>query len=149
MNLIWHITLSVISFCIMEGVAWFSHKYIMHGFLWHLHKDHHKKESKGFLEKNDYFFVLFATPGALLIILGSIYIISEFVFVGIGISMYGLSYFLIHDVFIHQRIRWFRNTRSTYMIAIRKAHKIHHKNVSKEKGIYFGMLYVPKKYFTK
>ena len=27
-------------------MAWFSHKYIMHGFLWNLHKDHHVKNKK-------------------------------------------------------------------------------------------------------
>jgi beta-carotene 3-hydroxylase len=36
------------AFISMEGVAWFSHKYIMHGLLWSLHRDHHKKESAGF-----------------------------------------------------------------------------------------------------
>ena len=33
----------MISFIGMECMAWFSHKYIMHGFLWKLHKDHHQK----------------------------------------------------------------------------------------------------------
>ena len=48
------------AFLLMEGVAWFTHKFIMHGLLWSLHKDHHKKESKGFLEHNDFFFLIFA-----------------------------------------------------------------------------------------
>ena len=52
----------VATFLIMEAVAWLSHKYIMHGFLWHLHKDHHKKDHYGFFEKNDYFFLIFAIP---------------------------------------------------------------------------------------
>ena len=26
----------------MEFMAWFTHKYVMHGFLWNLHFDHHK-----------------------------------------------------------------------------------------------------------
>ena len=30
---------------------------------------------------------------------------------------------------------------------IRRAHKIHHKNIHKEEGECFGMLWVPKKYF--
>ena len=28
----------------MEGVAWLTHKYVMHGAFWYLHKDHHKKD---------------------------------------------------------------------------------------------------------
>ena len=31
------------TFIFMEGVAWFTHKYVMHGFLWSWHKSHHKK----------------------------------------------------------------------------------------------------------
>ena len=46
----------------MEGVAWFTHKYIMHGFLWSLHKDHHQPNHDTILEKNDFFFVIFAIP---------------------------------------------------------------------------------------
>jgi len=38
-------------------------------------------------------------------------------------------------------------TKSKYIIAIRKAHKIHHKNRNKDHCINFGMLVVPWKYF--
>jgi beta-carotene 3-hydroxylase len=34
-----------------------------------------------------------------------------------------------------------------YFRAIRKAHKVHHKNQFKEEGECFGMLIVPMKYF--
>ena len=44
------------AFVTMETVAWLAHKYIMHGILWNLHKDHHKKEGEGFIEHNDFFF---------------------------------------------------------------------------------------------
>jgi len=53
----------VASFLSMEGAAWLTHKFVMHGFLWILHKDHHKKESSGFFEQNDFFFLIFALPG--------------------------------------------------------------------------------------
>lgn len=33
-------------------------------------------------------------------------------FIGIGISLYGLTYFLIHDVYIHRRFNWFRHLDS-------------------------------------
>ena len=35
---IWIFTV-IATFCFMEFIAWFSHKYIMHGFMWFLHKD--------------------------------------------------------------------------------------------------------------
>ena len=57
-----HSLITIGAFLAMEGVAWFTHKYIMHGILWHLHEDHHNKQSKGFFEHNDYFFLFFALP---------------------------------------------------------------------------------------
>ena len=43
----------------MEFVAWATHKYVMHGFLWVLHADHHRPSHRG-LQKNDWFSVFFA-----------------------------------------------------------------------------------------
>ena len=38
----------------MEGVAWASHKYVMHGFAWAWHRDHHEPHDRT-MEKNDRF----------------------------------------------------------------------------------------------
>jgi beta-carotene 3-hydroxylase len=56
-------------------------------------------------------------------------------------------YFLIHDLFIHQRVRIWRNTKNPYLRAIRKAHKVHHKHLTRLDGECFGMLWVPLKYY--
>ena len=81
----------------MEFVAWFAHKYIMHGFLWSWHESHHKPhENEGFFEKNDLFFIVFALPSMLCYITGSVTDYRAFFFIGVGISIYGLIYFLIH-----------------------------------------------------
>ena len=53
-----NILLMLIAFLGMEFMAWFTHKYIMHGLLWRLHRDHHHRDNKGFFEQNDYFFFL-------------------------------------------------------------------------------------------
>ena len=135
------------AFCAMEGVAWFTHKYIMHGLLWSLHKDHHKKESEGFLEHNDFFFLIFAIPGILALFFGREQGFNYLFWIGFGITLYGMAYFLVHDVFIHQRFKIFRNTDSSYLKAIRRAHKMHHKHLTKEEGESFGMLWVSLKYF--
>jgi hypothetical protein len=50
------------TFAIMEFMAWFIHKYIMHGVLWVLHKDHHQKDHDSWFERNDAFFLFFAEP---------------------------------------------------------------------------------------
>lgn len=131
----------------MEGVAWFTHKYIMHGLFWNLHRDHHHKDHEGFLERNDFFFLIFAIPGIICLGLGSLYENTIALYIGIGITLYGAAYFFIHDIFIHQRFKIFRNSEHWYFKAIRRAHKMHHKHINKEHGECFGMLWVPFKYF--
>ncbi len=136
----------------MEFVAWFAHKYVMHGWLWSWHEDHHQPhhEKDGFFEKNDLFFLVFATPSALSFLLGHfVESLSWLTFVGIGISIYGLIYFLIHDVYIHQRFKWFRQLDSKYSRAILRAHGAHHAIRTKEDCESFGLLIVNSKYFKK
>jgi beta-carotene 3-hydroxylase len=141
--------ITLVTFLVMEFVSWFSHKYIMHGSLWVLHEDHHVHKP-GFFEKNDAFFLIFAIPSATSFIVGSIYPeVRGLVYVGLGILLYGIAYFLVHDVFIHQRFRWFTRTNNRYFRAIRKAHKVHHKHRGKEDGECFGMLIVPMKYWKE
>ena len=137
------------AFFAMEGVAWFTHKYIMHGLLWSLHKDHHKKESSGFFEHNDFFFLIFAIPGMAAIYFGMQGGYNFLFWIGLGITLYGITYFLVHDIFIHQRFKVLKKTDNTYFRAIRKAHKVHHKHLGKEEGECFGMLWVPRRYFRE
>lgn len=143
------VTLATIA--IMEFVAWFAHKYVMHGWLWDWHEDHHKPhfEKEGFFEKNDLFFLVFAIPSALSYIIGSSTAHFWLFFVGIGISIYGLIYFLIHDVYIHQRFKWFRQLDNKYSRGILRAHGAHHAKHTKEDCESFGLLVVDKKYFKK
>ena len=139
----------IAAFISMEAVAWSAHKYLMHGPLWFLHRDHHKKESKGFFEQNDYFFLIFALPGIAALFAGWRYHFNSLFFLGLGISLYGLTYFLVHDIFIHQRFKIFRISRNFYLKAIRRAHKMHHKHLDRKDGECFGMLWVPFKYFRE
>ncbi len=144
-----YIFITVLTFIIMEGITWCTHKFVMHGFLWYLHEDHHQPKYKDLFEKNDAFFVIFALPSATLIILGTTPSLNWVFFVGLGIMFYGAAYFLVHDVLIHQRFKWFKNTDSAYLKALRKAHKVHHKHLDKWDGECFGMLIVPKKYYSQ
>ncbi|MGE5108930.1 MAG: beta-carotene hydroxylase [Sphingobacteriales bacterium] len=136
------------TFLLMEGITWCTHRFVMHGFLWYLHEDHHKAEP-GFFEKNDVFFVIFAVPSILLIYSGTYDNVWWMQAIGFGIMAYGFAYFMVHDVIIHQRFKWFTRSNSTYVRAIRWAHKMHHKHLDKHEGESFGMLYVHKKYREK
>ncbi len=146
----WYINILVlfIAFLSMEGVAWFTHKYIMHGLLWTLHRDHHRKDTYGFFERNDFFFLFFAIPGIICIFSG--FSTMNYVFyAGIGITLYGLTYFVVHDVLIHQRIHFLKRLSFPYFNALRKAHKVHHKHLTKEDGECFGLLFIPRKYLKE
>ena len=133
----------------MEFMAWFSHKYIMHGFLWSLHKDHHKKDHDSWFERNDLFFIFYAIVSMSLVILWGEYGFWAGLPMALGIFTYGLSYFIVHDIFIHQRFKIFKKTNSRYAKGLRRAHKMHHKSIHKEDGEWFGMLWVPLKYFKQ
>lgn len=143
-----YILITLATFCIMEGITWLAHRFVMHGFLWYLHEDHHQK-GPGFFEKNDAFFVIFAIPSWLCIMLGSMNQVYWVVSIGAGIALYGFAYFLVHEIIIHQRIKLFTRSNNRYIKAIRWAHKMHHKHLDKEEGESFGMLIVAKKYWDK
>ena len=143
--------ITLVTFCLMEFVAWSAHRFLMHGYFWSWHQDHHdpKLKSDDFFEKNDRFFLVFALPSFLCFMTGLLSSFYFFSFIGLGILIYGVCYFLVHDVFIHQRFKWFRNSNWAYFRAIRKAHKVHHKHLGKEDGECFGMLWVPLKYYKE
>jgi len=140
-----------LTFLFMEGVAWFTHKFVMHGLLWNWHEDHHQPHHKhGWWERNDLFFLVFAIPSIILFFIGVKDFSAPFFWIGLGIMIYGMAYFFVHDIFIHQRIPpLLKYTDNAYFRAIRKAHKVHHKHMGKEHGECFGMLFVPFKYFRE
>jgi beta-carotene 3-hydroxylase len=138
---------TLITFLLMECVTWLTHKYVMHGFLWYLHEDHHQPKYLSIFEKNDLFFVIFAIPSITLFYFGINPTLNFMFFIGLGILFYGIAYFFVHDIIIHQRIKWFNRTKIKYFVALRKAHKMHHKHLDKPDGECFGMLFVPIKYF--
>lgn len=136
------------TFVLMEGITWLTHRFVMHGFLWFLHEDHHKPHP-GFFEKNDAFFLIFAIPSWLGIMIGLQNQKYWLAAIGFGIALYGLAYFIVHEVIIHQRFKWFTRSKNTYIRSIRWAHKMHHKHQEKQEGESFGMLFVSKKYWKR
>lgn len=142
-----YIAITIGTFLFMEGVTWFTHKFVMHGLMWYFHEDHHQPRYQNAFERNDVFFIIFAIPSIVLFYLGFSDGLNFKFFIGLGILFYGIAYFMVHDVLIHQRFKWFKKTSNKYLIGLRKAHKVHHKHLGKEDGECFGMLLVPFKYF--
>ena len=148
MNWIFFIAIVLTTFFLMEGITWLTHRFVMHGLLWYLHEDHHRKKP-GFFEKNDAFFLIFAIPSWLCIMLGLQHHNYWATAIGFGIALYGFAYFVVHEVIIHQRFKWLTRSDNNYIKAIRWAHKMHHKHLNKQDGESFGMLMVAKKYWDK
>ena len=128
----------------MEFVAWFTHKYVMHGFLWYLHEDHHALTGNTF-QKNDAFALIFAIPSISCFFIGRFHEPSWLIFVGTGILLYGIAYMLVHDIFIHRRLKIFTKPANIYLKGILYVHRRHHIQLGKENGEYFGMLIIPNK----
>lgn len=146
MNILIHTLLVVGTFFAMEAAAWFTHKYIMHGFLWSWHKSHHTPRYSHF-EKNDLFAVVFSIPSIATIVVGFEFEALWFLkWVGFGILAYGIFYVLFHDILVHRRVKIKFIAKNSYLRRMIRAHKIHHKHMGKDNAEAFGFLYAPKKY---
>lgn len=130
----------------MEAVSWTMHKYVFHGPLWFIHKTHHQEKHSWF-ELNDLFSLGFAAFALWLMWAGHL-TLNYYFWVGAGISIYGIVYFIFHDWFIHNRFKSFKTT-NTYLLGIRRAHKIHHKSLEKKPAEEFGLLVAKMKWFKK
>ncbi len=127
----------------MEFVAWSSHKYIMHGWGWAWHRDHHEPHDN-LLEKNDLYGVVGAIMSMSMFGRGSSVVLGNAAWppatwIGFGILGYGIIYTFIHDGLVHQR--YFRFVpKKGYAKRLVQAHKLHHATIGKEGGVSFGFL---------
>jgi beta-carotene 3-hydroxylase len=128
----------------MEGVAWSSHKYIMHGWGWGWHRDHHEPHDNK-LEKNDLYGIVGAFMSISMFAIGSPLVLGSnawepATWIGLGIMFYGIIYTAIHDGIVHQRYFKFV-PRNGYAKRLVQAHKLHHATVGKEGGVSFGFVF--------
>lgn len=159
--MILNIILVIASFTFMEFVAWSNHKYVMHGLVWKWHVDHHVNDHKknpiqpklykpGF-EKNDYFFLVYAVPAIVLLLMGFYFSITALIAIGAGISVYGATYFALHDVMIHQRLEipFLINTKNRYLKSVIKAHMAHHRGKNIRDFDNYGLLVFQLRFLKK
>lgn len=125
----------------MEGVAWASHKYVMHGFGWGWHASHHAPRT-GWFEKNDLFAVVFAGLAIALIWFGTRGL-WPLQWVGAGMTAYGLLYFVAHDGFVHRRWPLPLSPRGGYLKRLYQAHRLHHAVATREGAVSFAFLWAP------
>lgn len=139
---------AILSFVLMEVASWAIHRYIMHGPLWNIHRTHHV-HGKGFFELNDLFSLFFGSIAVALLVVGLANNNPYATGGGLGISIYGLVYFVLHDVLIHRRIKTGGTIKNKYLRGLAHAHRDHHKSRERDGAIVFGLLWVPLRYFTK
>lgn len=127
----------------MELAAWSSHKYVMHGFGWAWHRDHHEPHDRLF-EKNDLFALVGAVMSISMFALGSPLVMGRSAWepgtwIGLGVLIYGVIYSLVHDGLVHQRyFRWV--PRRGYARRLVQAHRLHHATLGREGGVSFGFV---------
>jgi beta-carotene 3-hydroxylase len=119
------ILITLTAFVLMEGVSYVAHRYVYHGLLWILHKSHHAPR-KGVFELNDLFPLFFS-----LVAIGLMWYSfgyperSDILAVTVGVTMYGIIYSTIHDLYVHRRMD-LPSLRIPYLQQVKKAHMVHH-----------------------
>ncbi|MGJ8518382.1 sterol desaturase family protein [Carnimonas bestiolae] len=129
----------VVSLTVMEAIATISHRYIMHGFGWRWHKSHHTSRPSG-IEKNDLYALVFAVIAIALFVAGLRW--WPLWWIAIGVTLYGLIYFMVHDVLVHRRWPFRHVPRKGYLKRIYQAHRLHHAVTTKENCVSFAFVMV-------
>lgn len=129
----------ILTVAAMEGVAYLSHRYIMHGFGWGWHRSHHEPHDDAF-EANDLYAVCFAAVAIALFAIGSA-VAPPLFWVAVGVTIYGILYFVVHDGLVHQRWPFRHKPKHPYLKRLVQAHRLHHAVERREGAVSFGFLY--------
>jgi len=123
---------------VMEVIAWAVHRFIMHGWGWAWHRSHHEP-GPGWFEKNDLYAVVFAVIAVGLIIVGSAGLGPAY-WIGMGATLYGALYALVHDGLVHRRWPLRYVPRRGYLKRLYQAHRLHHAVQGRDGCVSFGFL---------
>lgn len=125
---------ALVAFVAAEPVTALVHRFVMHGFGWRLHASHHRAGASGF-ELNDLYPLIFASI-TMVVMAAGLQGAGGHVLVPatVGITAYGACYAFVHEVYIHQRIRF--PWKVAILEPLAEAHRIHHL----WSGASFGML---------
>lgn len=123
------------AFVAMEPVTAATHRWVMHGLGpgrilrglgVRLHRSHHRRRT-GRIEANDAFPVIFAAVVCLGMWIGfNLPGLDGLIWVGIGITAYGIAYAAVHDIYIHERVPALSRRRHGPLERLADAHRIHH-----------------------
>lgn len=136
----WNIGLVIAAFVATEAVAWFTHKYIMHGIGWGWHRSHHQPR-QGLFERNDWYAVGFSIFVVGLFAVGALLYAPAW-YIALGITLYGIVYVWFHDGVVHRRWPMPRRAPRGYLKTLVQAHHLHHASHEREGAVAFGFLWM-------
>lgn len=125
----------VVAFAGMEAVSYAAHRWVMHGPAMGWHASHHAPP-RGRVERNDLFPLCFSVIGIVAFALAAAALVPGWVWwAAAGITVYGMAYLAVHEVFIHRRAP-IPVPDIAYLRWLRDSHRAHHV----DGGEPFGML---------
>ena len=133
--------LVLVTVAAMEAAAWATHKYVMHGWGWGWHRSHHEPRH-GWFEVNDLYAIVFAALAVLFFVFAAP-LWPPLLWIGVGMTIYGLLYTLVHDGLVHQRWPFRHKPKNPYLRRLVQAHRLHHAVHGRERCVSFGFLYAP------
>ncbi|MDP9071246.1 MAG: beta-carotene hydroxylase [Actinomycetota bacterium] len=113
------------AFAAMEAMSYLTHRFVMHGFGIGLHRSHHQAGHDGF-ELNDLYPLMFSSVAISSFTAGTFLpSLRPLVLVGTGITLYGLAYLFVHEIYIHRRIALVHRPHRL-LEWLKSSHRIHH-----------------------
>ena len=126
---IW-VPVAVVVAALMEPWAMLLHGMVWHGPLFFMHGSHHAP-ARGRFEWNDVLSALHAPIAIALVLYGcraSPGVAREACFgVGLGMTFFGIAYFVVHDGFVHGRLRVEFLSKYKYFRRLKVCHQAHHR----------------------
>jgi beta-carotene 3-hydroxylase len=131
-------TAIVVMFCtavVMEPLSATIHRSIGHGVAWPIHRSHHDGPVLG-PEMNDIIPLVSALVTVALFAVGVFQRrFTTILPVACGATIYGISYFLVHDLYIHRRLKLLPENIG-WLEPFKRAHLEHHRTGQGNWGIF-------------
>ena len=132
---------ALVTFALMEPWAAILHGRVWHGVLYVLHRSHHVPRA-GRFEANDLLSAAHAPIAIAMILWGCLHTDAASSIplrgVGIGMTLFGLSYSLVHDGLVHERLPVAWLARWRWLARVRAAHRVHHERGEAPFGLFLG-----------
>ena len=132
----------------MEVASYLIHRFVFHGPFWTVHETHHKPNHHTW-EANDFFSLFFSLVSLFMIGFGAQQPFGHWMLpVGLGIAIYGILYFVVHDLYTHRRFYPFKSS-NRLLQTIRRAHQRHHQTADKVGNEPYGLFLFPYNRYNK